>query len=104
MILIVRFLKPAGMALYPFILVNAPDLKNDQVLIFHERIHLRQQKELLVLPFYLLYLAFYLRGLWQSRNHQAAYRQIPFEREAYRHEQDFGYLNRRPFWGWINFI
>ena len=101
-VLVVSFMKPAGMALYPFILVNRNDLKNNKVLIRHERIHLKQQKELLVLPFYLIYLLCYLYNLCRLRNHNKAYMQIPFEREAYRHETEQDYLKKRRFWAWLH--
>jgi hypothetical protein len=64
----------------------------DAVLINHERIHLRQQAELLVIPFYLLYLLNYLFNLLIYRSHHKAYIQIVFEREAYANEADTGYL------------
>jgi hypothetical protein len=63
----------------------------------HERIHVYQQMELLILPFYLWYgIEFLIRRL--SQNHQIAYRNIVFEREAYACEINLGYLKkRRPF-------
>lgn len=90
------------MALFPFVLVKTKALLNDQVLIRHEEIHLRQQLELLVIPFYLLYLFCYLYNLVIYRDHERAYLQIIFEREAYRHETESGYLSRRKLWAWIN--
>lgn len=93
-----RWISPAykGMALFPFILLRRPT--DDARLIRHERIHLRQQAELLVVPFYLWYLLEY--GLFRLRglSHARAYRAIRFEREAFAHDADPGYLNRRPFW------
>lgn len=94
-------MKPAGMALYPFILVKRKELKKDEVLIRHEQIHMLQQKELLVLPFYLVNLLCYLYNLVRFRKHHAAYMQIPFEREAYRHENEPDYLKKRKFWAWL---
>lgn len=45
-----------GLTLFPFIFVSEKaDLKDD-ILINHEKIHIQQQKELLVLPFYIWYL------------------------------------------------
>jgi hypothetical protein len=101
-VIVVPFLKPAGMALFPFVLVKSKVLLNDQVLIRHEEIHLRQQLELLVIPFYLLYLLNYLYNLAIYRVHERAYLQIIFEREAYRHEKERGYLTSRKLWAWIN--
>ena len=53
-----RFLVPKGyraITLYPFIFVRNESDKYDKELINHERINLRQQKELLVLFFYIWY-------------------------------------------------
>ena len=58
MILISRFFfhkDYVGLSLWPFIILRDPQLKKDQVLVNHERIHLRQQLELFIIPFlYLL--------------------------------------------------
>lgn len=72
----------------------------DPVILNHERIHTRQQLELLFLPFLLVYL-----GEWQFRwltngfNGLKAYRSISFEREAYDHQNDLTYLSRRRIFG-----
>lgn len=58
----------------------------DERTLRHETIHLYQQLFLLVIPFYLLYLLFWLIGLLRYRSHDRAYRAIPFERSAYRLE------------------
>ena len=52
----------------------------------HETVHFYQQLALLILPFYLLYLLFWLLALVRYRNWVQAYRAIPFERSAYRLE------------------
>ncbi len=104
LIIIVPFLKVSGMAIFPFILVKHRDLKNDAQLIRHEVIHLRQELELLILPFYILYLINYLINIIRYRNREKAYLNIIFEREAYTHEADNDYLKQRKFWGWLKFI
>lgn len=86
------------MAMYPFILINRRDLGTDAVLLNHEKIHLRQQIELLVLPFYIWYLLEYVVRLWQYRNHRRAYLNISFEHETYFNERDLNYLRQRRFW------
>ncbi|MBD5329163.1 MAG: hypothetical protein HDS03_04665 [Bacteroides sp.] len=63
--------------------------------INHERIHTAQMRELLYIPFYLLYIIEWLFRLLQHRNLYRAYRTISFEREAYSHESDLSYLSRR---------
>ncbi len=97
-------LPASGMALFPFILVKNGHLKTDRSLINHERIHLRQQLELLIIPFYLLYLLHYLINLIRYRNHYQAYLHICFEREAFAKELDFDYLNKRKLYSWLRFL
>lgn len=63
----------------------------------HESIHTAQIRELLWVPFYLIYIA---EWLWQLCRHRfdgyRAYRSISFEREAYSRQSEPGYLLRRP--------
>lgn len=87
-----------GITLYPFILLKHKSYKKNKVLMNHEEIHLQQQKELLVLPFYVLYLGNYLFNLVKYWHHHTAYLNICFEREAYENEQDLKYLSKRKFW------
>jgi hypothetical protein len=66
----------------------------------HEAIHWAQQRELLLLGFFLLYPLCWLYQLVRLRNAEDAYRAIPFEIEAYAHQDEPGYLDRRPFFAW----
>ncbi|WP_062052816.1 hypothetical protein [Aquimarina longa] len=93
-----------GIALWPFIVINNSYLKNDEVFINHEKIHLRQQAELLVIPFYGFYLIEYVIRLIQYRNSHQAYRNISFEREAYVNEDDLYYLKVRKPWSFIKYL
>lgn len=60
----------------------------------HERIHVLQAQSFKTkyLGFYIYYLWYWFIGLFKYgiKNHQSYYN-IPFEREAYRHESDFNY-------------
>lgn len=103
MILITRFVPYSAMAVWPFILIKRKEMKQDAVLINHERIHHRQQLEMLIIPFYLVYLVNYLYNLLKYRAHYRAYREIIFEREAYNMETDMGYLKNRPFWSFLKY-
>lgn len=102
-VIYVRKLFAGGMAVFPFILIRKSDRQN-KVLLHHEKIHIRQQLELLVLPFYFLYGIFYVINLFKYRNHSQAYRNIPFEKEAFEHETDFSYLNKRKGYRFLQFI
>ncbi len=97
-------LPATGMTIFPFILVKEAHVKKDKVIINHEKIHLRQQLELLIIPFYLLYLLFYLVNIFRFKSHHDAYANIVFEREAYQKERDLDYLSKRKFWSWIYFF
>lgn len=81
-------------------------VKNDvivsDVLINHESIHTAQMRELLYLPFYVLYILEWMVRLVQLRGRfYEAYARISFEREAYAHDHDLTYLGqRKPFAQW----
>lgn len=107
MILISKYLVPkgyTGLTIYPFVFLKYHRLKTDIVLINHERIHLQQQLELLVVPFYLLYLVEFLIRLVQYRGWKKAYRNISFERECYLNESNFDYLKTRKRWTFLKYI
>lgn len=102
MILVTRLVPYSAMAVWPFILVKKKEMRHDAMLINHERIHHRQQLEMGIVLFYLVYLVNYLFNLIKYRNHYKAYREIIFEREAYAMEIDGQYLKRRKFWAFIH--
>lgn len=96
-----RFLVPKGyraITLYPFIFVRNDNDKYDKELINHECIHLRQQKELLVLFFYVWYFLDFVIKYLRYRNWDKAYRNIIFEREAYNNQNNLDYLKVRGVW------
>lgn len=93
-----------AMALFPFILVRDKELRLDKRLINHEKIHLRQQLELLVFPFYLWYLVEYFIRLIQYKNAHQAYINISFEREAYENDEDLSYLKNRKWFGFLRYV
>ncbi|GAA4337554.1 hypothetical protein GCM10023149_47060 [Mucilaginibacter gynuensis] len=99
-VIVVPFLNVEAMALFPFILVKNKEMAADKTLINHELIHLKQEAELLVIPFYILYLLNYIANLFIYRNHNKAYLNIVFEREAYRNEKNYVYLKQRGLWFW----
>ena len=98
------FLPASGMAIFPFVLIKYAKLEADRQIINHELIHLRQQIELLIIPFFMLYLLNYLFNLIRYRNHDRAYRNIIFEREAYCNDSNYSYLSNRKFATWIKYL
>lgn len=92
-----------GLAVFPFVFVKYALDKENEVFVNHERIHLRQQLELLVIPFFIWYFTEFLVRFIQYKNWDLAYRNISFEREAYANEKDLNYLKRRSFWGFLKY-
>lgn len=93
-----------GVSIWPFVILKTKELKDDQYFMNHEKIHLRQQIELFVLPFYIWYLVEYLFRLIQYRDAFLAYKNISFEREAYTQEMKEDYLSERKFWAFLQFL
>lgn len=94
----VNFLPIDAITIFPFIFLKKSKLPVIKSWIQHERIHLHQQAELLIVVFYLLYTISYFAGIIRFRSHQKAYRAIIFEREAYAEQNTSNYLTtRKPF-------
>lgn len=101
-----------------FILVKRGRMLSEKD-ISHEAIHWEQQKELLVVFFYLLYCLFFAVELvrcftderrgWQPSAHRSlwerAYRSICFEREAYQNQADIRYAGQtRKHFAWLRYF
>ena len=93
-----------GLTLWPVIILKHDDLKDDEVLVNHERIHLRQQLELFILPFYILYFIEWLIGVIKYKDSHQAYRNISFEREAYQNEENLDYLQERSLFSFFKYF
>lgn len=102
-VIIVPFLPAHGMAFFPFILIKETKYCSHQILLNHERIHLHQQLELLIVPFYILYFINYLVNLVKYCEHHKAYFNIIFEKEAFNNEKNPNYLSNRQLFGWLSF-
>ncbi|MEZ7499165.1 hypothetical protein QO200_10475 [Flavobacterium sp. Arc3] len=106
-LIVAKYLIPRGyrgLTAFPFVLVKYSEDKGNKVFINHEKIHLRQQLELLIFPFFIWYFLEYLVRLVQYKNRDLAYRNISFEREAYANESDIFYLKKRRFFSFIKYI
>ncbi|MFS4431122.1 hypothetical protein [Chryseobacterium sp. GVT01B] len=97
-------LKINGIALFPFIFIRKPEDKENNVLINHEKIHLRQQLEMLIIFFYIFYVIEYYYWVFKLKNGYLAYRRISFEREAYANENNLNYLQKRKFWNFRKYL
>lgn len=96
-----RFWNVGGMTLWPFILVPS---RTSARTIRHEMIHIRQQREMLVIPFYIWYvLEWLIRLPFYGSN---AYYNISFEREAYMNDVlDYRvYLEKRKPYSWFKYL
>lgn len=106
-LIVAKYLIPngyRGMAVFPFVIVKYNLDKGNKVFLNHEKIHLRQQLEMLVIPFFVWYFLEYLVRLIQYKNAEKAYRNISFEREAYANETDLVYLKNRSFFQFWNYL
>ena len=82
---IIPFKGCKAITIWPFIFVREKCSFNE-VDLNHEKIHGKQQLELLIIFFYLIYLVeWIIKG----------YRNISFEREAYSNENNLDYLKTR---------
>ena len=98
-----------GVTIFPFIFLKKSyfDRQSKEVLektINHEKIHIHQQIELLVIPFYLWYFTEYFIRLIATGNPDIAYKMISFEQEAYTNENNLEYLSKRKFWAFLKYI
>lgn len=106
-VIVAKYLIPKGyrgLTVFPFVFIKYAFDSENKVLVNHEKIHLRQQLELLVLPFFVWYFVEYAVRLLQYKNANLAYRNISFEREAYDNEQHLNYLETRTFFTFLNYL
>ena len=107
MIVVSKFMVPKGyigLTIYPFVFIKEHNLKDNQRFLNHELIHLRQQLELMIIPFFIWYIIEFIFRYFQYGNWKLAYRNISFEREAYFKENDLTYLKNRGFWRFMKYI
>lgn len=88
----------AAITLWPIIFVRT-DVMISERLLNHERIHGRQQLEMVVIPFYVWYVAEWLIRLYINRS--TAYRDTSFEREARSFENR---PTERKGYGWVKYL
>ncbi len=96
--------KAQAITIFPFIFLKHSSDRDNRILINHERIHVLQALELLIIPFYFLYLLEFSLRMLQYRNFTRAYLNISFEREAYDNEHNLNYLKSRKlfsFWKYV---
>lgn len=95
------FIEIGAITLFPFIISRN---EMSDTTLNHEKIHIEQQKELLVVFFYILYVAYWLKGKMSGMTNDEAYMNIPFEKEAYRKMYDIEYLKKRERYAWKKYL
>ncbi len=98
----IKFTKISGIALWPFVFTK-PKWPNE-TLLNHEKIHLRQQKEMLLVFFYVWYLTEWAIRYLKTKDFDKAYRSICFEKEAFSNENDLTYLQKRKVWSFLKYL
>lgn len=94
----------SAIAFYPFVLIRNESLKDNKILLNHERIHLRQQIEMLIIGFYLWYSIEFIYKYWKYGNRFQASYNISFEKESYANEKNPYYLKNRKFFAFIKYL
>jgi hypothetical protein len=106
-LIVSRYLIPKGyrgITLFPFVILRNPLDRQNRVLVNHEKIHIRQQLEFLIIPFFLWYFIEYGLRLIKYKNKNVAYRNISFEREAYSNEFNLDYIKNRKLWDFRKYL
>ncbi|TVZ28587.1 hypothetical protein JM83_3722 [Gillisia sp. Hel_I_86] len=93
-----------GVSLWPFVILKNKSFKNNPVFLNHEKIHLKQQAEMILVFFYLWYGIEFVIRLLQYKNRFLAYRNISFEKEAYINELNMNYIRSRGFWSFLKYL
>lgn len=105
------FMRIAGITLFPFIFLRKK-YKNveswmegkKENLIQHETIHIKQQIEMLIIPFYIWYVLEWLIKFIKYRDAKKAYKSISFEKEANIYENRKNYLEFRKPYNWLRLL
>lgn len=90
----------SAITLFPFILTETMD----ETVLNHERIHLKQQLEMLIIPFYLWYILEYLIRWIGGEDRYEAYSSISMERECFENDSDMTYISNRKPYSFIKYL
>ena len=95
------FMRVGGITLWPFVIIRP---NKTWITINHESIHIKQQQELLVIPFFFLYLLEWFVGIFIYGSTSKAYYNISFEKEAYDNQSNPDYLKSRKLFSWFKYL
>ena len=93
-----------AMCVFPFIFVRKDARTLTVKDINHETIHGKQQIEMLWVLFFVWYGIEWLVRLIQYRNAKTAYKNISFELEAYSHQGEIDYLDKRKPYSFVKYV
>lgn len=102
------FMSIRGITIFPFIILKSKydkfEYLSDErdITINHECIHIAQQKELLIIPFFILYFVEWFIKLFKYGAN--AYYNISFEREAFSNQNNLEYFNSRKMFSSFKYI
>ena len=92
-----------AITIFPFIVINK-SYKGNEALINHEKIHLKQQLEMLLIPFYIWYVTEFFIKFIKYKSWHTAYLNISFEKEAYHNDYNLEYLKTRKSYSFLRFL
>ena len=78
----IRYFTPkniSGISIFPFIILERKEIKEDKTFVQHEMIHIRQQMELILILFIILYYLEFLILFIKYGNLQQAYRYVLYK-------------------------
>lgn len=97
----ITFGRAAAITLSPFGIYIKEKYLTDTRMINHEKIHWKQELEMLIIFFYVWYLIEWIIKIFTTSD---AYRSLSFEREAYDNDDNFDYLRERKHFAWMKRI
>lgn len=89
------------MAVWPFIISRYSKSALGTEVVNHEKIHFKQQLEMMYFVFFLWYFIEYLILWIRYKDKEKAYLNIRFEKEAYGHQSEENYLSHRKPYSWM---
>lgn len=96
--------KAQGITLFPFIFLSSIGCKQNKQLVNHEKIHFRQAIELLVIPFYVIYIIEFIVRAIRLKSFHKGYLAISFEQEAYSNDSNLHYLDQRKHYQFVHYF
>ena len=93
----------AAMTIFPFIFFMNEEYKNNPETVNHEKIHIKQQLEMFILPFFIWYgIEFLIKRI--KNDSLTAYNNISFEKESYANQNNLNYLSTRKRYSWVKYL